>query len=460
MFVEGSFVGERGSEAGEEREAEAGRCTAAGGMPEGRPGWVLPLHMTAITLVQATSFALTFLIPVLARKQFGANDWQTLVLTASPTVFFSLSIFWNDLYNRQRFGRYLMIYWLVASAPLMLMAFAQGYWGLVIPYLVSCIGGAGYHPAAGDLLKSLYPDKVRGRMYSILWGTSMVVSAVLGFVVGKWMTVDAEAFRLYMPAGVMLQLVGMGLIAFIAKRTGLAERRDAAAHEAGLSDRRSLWQRVVEPITHAKEVLKEDPIFARYEAAYMTYGVGWMIAYALLPILVTTKLNLNYDEVAKSTHVAYLVAMVLVLAPAGWLMDRIGAIRSTGLSFGLLTFYPLALIFAGDDHALLYASVFYGVAHAGASVGWMLGPVALAPNPGKVAQYVAIHATLVGIRGKLFQGLGVALYWLMHSVLKLPLFWCFAVPLGLAAGAYLWSAAQMWTLDGRMKRKQAGAAAV
>jgi hypothetical protein len=72
----------------------------------------------------------------------------------------------------------------------------------------------------------------------------------------------------------------------------------------------------------------------------------------------------------------------------------------------------------------------------------MLGPVALAPSPDKVPQYVAIHATFVGIRGKIFQGLGVLLYSLTHG---------FTLPFLLAAAAFAWSAVQMWRLDRFMR---------
>jgi MFS family permease len=197
------------------------------------------------------------------------------------------------------------------------------------------------------------------------------------------------------------------------------------------------------PIAHMSTVLKSDPVFARYEAAYMTYGVGWMIGYALLPILVTTGLNLDYDQIAESTHAAYWISMVIATFPAGALMDRLGAARSTAISFLALTLYPIGLMLVGNDHQLLLVSVFYGLAHAGANVGWMLGPVSLAPSPAKVPQYVAIHATLVGVRGTIFQGLGIALYQLTGS---------FIGPLSLAAVAYAWAGVQMWRLNARIGR--------
>ncbi|MDX2131623.1 MAG: MFS transporter [Planctomycetota bacterium] len=409
-----------------------------------RPTWAILLsHGLGVTLLQSTQMAIWFVFPVLARKRFEANDWQTLIVTASSSVLFALSIFWNDLFSRRSFASYLKTWWVVACVPLALCALAVDYWTLLVPYVISCMGVAGYHPAGGDLLKSLYPAATRGRVYSAMWGASMVFGALMGWGVGEWLEIDHNAFRYYLPAAAGLQLAGIWVFIRLSHRTGHgAGRVMAPARGAGL------LKRLVEPISHAKEVLRTDRVFARYEAAYMTYGVGWMIAYALLPMLVTDRLNLKYDEIAFSTQTVYLLALVACLWPAGLLMDRLGPVRSTGLSFGMLAVYPMLYLWADDTYGLSIASLVYGAAHAGASVGWMLGPVALAPTPEKVPQYVAIHATLVGVRGKLFQLLGVGLYMALGD---------FRVPLVIASLAYVWSCVQMFQLDRVMARtKKAG----
>lgn len=395
------------------------------------------LHLLGVGLIQSTAMAVMFMLPVLARREFEANKLETLVVTAAPTILFSLSIFWNDYFSRRPLGKYLLVYWAVGCLPVAFIAMAHSYWQLLVPHLIACVGGAGFHPAAGGLLRALYPERVRGRMYSILWGSSMVVSAVIGLLVGRWLTRDPQAFRIYLPATAGLQLVGVLLFIWVSHLSGHAGDRVIRT-----TDERGRLRRLIEPVAHMSQILKADPIFARYEAAYMTYGVGWMVCYALLPLLVTDKLHLAYDAIADSTQVAYLLAIVVMLYPAGLLMDRLGAVRSTGLSFAMLTIYPIGYMLSRNDHELLISSVLYGMAHAGASVGWMLGPVSLAPSPDKVPQYVAIHATLVGIRGKVFQGLGVLLY---------AIFGRFEIPLSLAAAAYAWSAIQMWQLHRRMK---------
>lgn len=422
----------------------------AGGAPEGSGGieqervrWgIVVWHIIASACVQATWFASQFLLPVLARKRFEAGEWETLLITATPTIFFALSIFWNDLFSRRSFARYLMVFWLWGCLPYAFVAFAQNYWMLLVPHLLACIGGAGLHPASGELLRALYPDKVRGRIYSWVWGSSMVFGAGVGFGLGKWLTHDGESFRIYMPLLAGLQGVGVGVFVWLAHKSGhLSRRKHSTA-----ADVRSTWKRVVEPLGHMRETLKADPVFTRYEAAYMTYGVGWMIGTALLPILVTEKLKLNYDQISASTYTTYQLAMFLMIIPAGFVMDRLGAVKTAAISFAMLTLYPIGLVLSGNQQHLTIASMWFGIAHVGGSMAWMLGPVSLAPTPEKVPQYVAIHATLVGVRGKVFQFLGVGLYLLTHS---------FAVPLILAAVAYLWAGYQMWTLDAQVRARKA-----
>lgn len=397
------------------------------------------LHAAGVVLIQSAQNAVFFILAVMARKRFGATDWETVLITAAPTVLFVTGIFWNDVFRRLNLGRYLWIYWLVCGAPLLAAPFIGEYWHLLAVHLVVCVGIAGYHPAAGELLRHLYPDTSRGRIFATLSAVSMLLTAAGGYAVGVMLDVDPDSFRWYMPLAAVLQGVGVAIFWRLAHRSGLLRSRPGRDVAAA-----SVLRRVIDPVVHMRQVLREDRVFYRYEASYMTYGVGWMICYALLPLLVTNRLGLNYEQVARSTHVAYLVVLVAALFPCGMLMDRLGAARTSAISFAALMVYPIGLAFADNAIHLAVVSAIYGLAHSGTHLGWTLGPVSLAPSQEKVPQYVAIHATLVGLRGAVFQGLGVLIYRLTGS---------FAVPLVMAAAAFALAAWQMLGIEGMIRER-------
>lgn len=90
------------------------------------------------------------------------------------------------------------------------------------------------------------------------------------------------------------------------------------------------------------------------------------------------------------------------------LMDRWGPAKTSGISFAVLTLYPIGLML-GDSTQLAIVSVIYGLCIWGRTWAGRSGRCPV-PSPQKVPQYVAIHATLVGPRGAVFQFVGVGIY--------------------------------------------------
>jgi MFS family permease len=404
------------------------------------PAGVLTLHALSMVLTQSSWTAMTFILPVVARKHFDATPGQVLLVTMAPLVLASVSIFWGALLQRTTIGLYLLIYWAVSALPLVGLAATTSFWPLLALHLVSSLGYAAWSSANGELVKRLYGDASRGRAYAVLTTSSMLGGAGLSALVGRLLTADPESFRWYMPALVFAQLLGVLLLAWLVRRTG--------AERAGVGERWTINQ-LLEPIVHMRGVLAKDRVFFRYEAAFMTYGVGWMICFALVPLIVTDKLKLDYNTIASSTAVAMLLATVTFTLPFGMLNDKIGPVRTSAVAFGLYVAYPLLLIWATDATQLTIASVVYGICSAGANVGWLLGPVSLAPTHADVPRYVAIHATLVGLRGTVFQGVGVGLYALTGS---------FTPALILAAIGFAWASWQMVQLARVLPAKIGGRA--
>jgi hypothetical protein len=409
---------------------------AAAPSPDVGPRLAVLFAGQLVFAVLTTCTNVAWLMPVLARLRFAAGDWQTTLVTAAVPTFLVVSIFWNELLQRVSLRRYLLIYWLVAILPLGVIALAQSYAHLLTLHIIGCIGAAGWTPAYGKLLQRFYPDHVRGRVFAVLNAAQLVATMGVAFTFGGWLERNDDAFRVFLPVAAAGQALGMLLLLRLARYAGADDR---PARAAPLD-----WAALVRPVLHMGAVLRKDRVFRRYEQAFMTYGAAFMLCEALLPVLATTRLGMGYHDYSMATRMAMAGATLLLTLPMGAVHDRLGPIRTSGLAFALLVLYPLGLVVATGLGGVVAASVVFGAGMAGVQMGWMLGPVTLAGRADKVPQYVAIHTTLVGLRGVVFQGVGMAIYQLSGS---------FTVPLLLAATAFGWAAVQMWRLQGVVGRR-------
>ena len=408
----------------------------------GSVGAALPLiHVLAghvvFTLLNALLFANTaWLIPLLVRLRFGSahpdwKDWQTTLVTAAVPAVMMSSILWNELLRRMALRHYLLLFWLTAAVPLGCLALVQNYWQLFLCHVIATLGSASWTPVNGKLLERFYAVEIRGRVYALLNIVTHGGGIVTVYLVGRWLERNPDAFRLYFPLAAIVQLAGVALLVRLARRAGASDPVDV---RWPLS-----WSGLLRPVLRMGAVLRSDRTFRRYEQAFMTYGAAFMLCDALLPVLATDRLHMRYEDYAHSTQMISKIALLAVVLPAGWTLDRLGAMRTSGIAFGVLAMYPLLLLTARDWSGVATASAVMGVGMGWVSMGWMLGPVALAGTGERVPHYVAIHATLVGVRGIVFQGAGMLLYKLTGG---------FAWPLLIAAAAFTWAAFQMWRLHG------------
>ncbi|MBL8880140.1 MAG: MFS transporter [Phycisphaerales bacterium] len=390
------------------------------------PRGVLAWHICGAVL-QSAGGAVLWILPLLVRKQFGADDWLTFLITVTPAVLFSVSIFWHELFDRWSIARALTVYWLIGVVPLGVCGWAREYWQLFIGYFIACTGAAAWSPIQGALMRRLYDSRTRGRAFGLINGAGLLGVMLSAWFIGAWLERSTESFRVFMPLIAVIQGVGIGILALIALRH--APFPPTAARE-----REPILRRITQPLLRMREVLKADPVFFRYERAFMTYGIGWMICNALLPILADRNLHFTYAQYAHATQVFTQIGNIAMAYPLGRLLDRIGAVRLSSLSFAALALYPLGLLFSRNSVDVAIVSLVYGACMAGVQHGWLLGPVALAGSAEKAPTYVAIHTTLVGIRGIVAQGLGMMIYRATGSI---------TAPMVIAAAAFLHSAWQM-----------------
>lgn len=404
---------------------------------------IIILHAGASLLIQSVWFAVSTMMPVLARKRFAAGDWETLLITASVPTLLVMSIFWNALLQRLSLRRYLIAHGLSVCGPLVLAAAATQFEHLLVAYALAAIGVSGWTPASGEVLKHLYASSIRGRAYATVNTAIFLGMTAFSYTIGKALDFDENSFRVYLPTGAVLYAAGIFFLRrLLTRSTQLGSPLAESTANAPIR-----LASLLKPVLHLRSVLAADRTFYAYEAAFMTYGIGWMICNALLPVFATDRLHMTYGQFATSSQTVYAAGLLLMTLPMGWLMDRLGPARTSAVSFACLAFYPAALLLSTEAHHVALASALYGGAMAGVNLTWMLGPVTLAPTPEKVAHYVAIHTTLVGLRGVLAQGLGMFLYRATGS---------FVCPFLIAAVAFLWAAWRMRSLGNVMAQVRLG----
>jgi len=155
-------------------------------------------------------------------------------------------------------------------------------------------------------------------------------------------------------------------------------------------------------------------------------------------------LHLPYGQVAGSTQVVFQLTLLVTMLPAGHVTDRLGPIRVAKWSFAFLALYPIGLMLSQSALHLGLACVVYGVAMSGIHVAWTMGPVTLGRDASAAPHYMAIHATLVGVRALLGQFPAVWLYMVTGRI---------AVPLAVAMMLFLGGAAVMFRLE-RSRRSE------
>jgi len=152
--------------------------------------------------------------------------------------------------------------------------------------------------------------------------------------------------------------------------------------------------------------VRDDPLFRRTLICWMLMGFANLM---MLPLRVEYLANPAYHPAGLAVTVSTIALLTgvipnlarLVLSPVwGYLFDHMNffALRMTlnlGFALGILAFF-LTDSLAG----MVAGAIVFGISNAGGDVAWSLWVTKFAPA-GRVADYMAVHTSLTGVRGVL-----------------------------------------------------------
>jgi hypothetical protein len=167
-----------------------------------------------------------------------------------------------------------------------------------------------------------------------------------------------------------------------------------------------------------RQILREDPGYRRFLTCLAFYGAGNLMIAAQLVVMLSDQMHL-----APALQVVLLTIVPLLCVPLFtplWarLFDAGHVIEFRARQCWVLIAAMLVVIiavFSGKSELLWLSALLFGIATAGANLGWNLGHNDFA-SLGKVQQYMGVNVTLTGMRGLIAPPVGVLAYTALERV--------------------------------------------
>jgi MFS family permease len=348
-------------------------------------------------------------VGVIADKVYHVHPGVLALITAAPMFGLLSSFVWAQLALRRRkvpFTTSLMLLFVAAAAAVaMLPEGPIGAWLLVASMIAARLLLGGIITIRSLVWTFNYPREARARVTSRLQFLTISAMTTTSLAGGVFLDAHPESFRTVYGVGALL--ASLGVLSF--SRVRIIDEPAQLARER-IEPRQP--GTVAAPLRSAWRVLREDLIYARYQACQFLIGVSNMMIEAPLIYLISHQLQASYTTSIALTLAIPLGFSLLTLPMWAAYLDRvhISEFRARHSWVWVLaqavTWYGAirgSLVWIGLGRLLL------GMGRGGGALAWQLGHNDFA-RPENVGLYMGVHVTLTGVRGAFAPFLGMLLY--------------------------------------------------
>ncbi|MCS7166105.1 MAG: MFS transporter [Gemmatales bacterium] len=368
-----------------------------------------------------------FAAPAIAATCFEVDTLTRMAYVTVITCAFPCGTFLGPLWAAwgRRVGMHQLVLHTAILANLPLFAL---YWvdsGAIFTAIIALaqLFHSGTRMGQSSTYHYTYPRSLFGRILGILifWNyLGMVAAALLAGLVSSR---DAHSYQwLYPLAGLcgLLSCVFYAQLRLFQRPT----RSQPASWRAG-------WRRL-------RQVMLQDRRFRYFEIAFFLSGSAFFVSWGVSIVLAHERLGWDTARITWWMTVVPQVVLALTSPIWGWVLDRIGIVRTRLLIAIVMTLY-LACYLGGlvwIVPGLMYlGSLLRGVSEGGGQVTWALASVQFAPGPDDIPTYNGIHFILNGLRGLVMPWVGK---WLAVTWAGLPLGLSVLIS-GVAVAVICWS---------------------
>jgi DHA1 family inner membrane transport protein len=365
--------------------------------PDARHNIRVEIGWAAAYGVFATALAF---VPVVLRQLGAPAGW--LAFYSASTYFGGLAS-WAGLalFRPGRVLHRMTALWLISRGLLVLVALVSGYPGLLLLTAVFWLLEGLPSPAYTAIVQRVYPVEERGRVMSLARIAMALPMLFLGPLAGGLL--DAAGYRVLFPLAGAVGVLG----ALIFSRL----RVDESALQVRASGAPSGLRRL----------FAQDRRFALYLLGVLLFGLGNLIPIAIVPIVQVDRLRLSYTTIGW-LNLSMAVSRTVSYVFWGRISDRLGGVRCVQAAFAIsmLVLAPYAIATArGAGQAgavpslwggwiLLPSFIASGIASSAIDLGFITAIIQLAPF-GRISEYAAAQAALIGARGVVGPFIGVGL---------------------------------------------------
>ena len=351
----------------------------------------------------------------LARGKLHATGYEMGAATAAPAVGYLFATLWA----RQMEGRsklpFVTLTWLVSRGLFLLTPLlVRGPHSREMLVSLLCLTPILFSvstPAYTAIMKEIYPDENRGRLMSYVrigMSASMLLTAR---VMGTWQEHYGLDFRWMFAIG---GAFGVGTAwAFSRLKLPPVTRAELPPLRVFLRDTFS--------------IISTNRGYRWFTVSVFISGFGNLCAATYYPLYQVDRFHITPVQIANSQNVGGLLALFSLLF-WGWFMDRCGSLGTVLLAVSINCLTPICYI-VGPTIAWIYmASAATGIAQYGIDLGY-LNTTLMFAQPGRAAQYQAVHSSFFGLRGTIAPILAIPLLHSLHHNWPVAFAICLAVML-------------------------------
>src|SRR5579872_2752006 len=315
-----------------------------------------------------------------ARADLHATDSQMGWIAAAPALGYACATIWA----RQMDGRSKLPFvywtWLFSRGVYLLAPLLRSRDQFVILVCLTPFVFSVSTPAYAAVMKEIYPDAQRGRLMSAVRMGMSVMTLASALVMGRLLDHGLD-WRW----GFCLGGVFGALSAWSFSRVPVPPVQES--DEPRLSTAAFFRDTL--------DILRRNPGYRWFTASVFVSGFGNIVATTLYPIYQVDRFHITNTQVANLQNISS-IATIAGFFFWGSFLDRKGPLSAVLLALAFNLTSPLVYAEAHGLGPLYIASAAMGIALAGIDLGY-LNTTLLFAEPGKAAQYQALHASFFGI---------------------------------------------------------------